>query len=144
MKPEYDFESTGYVPLSQVDEIIERSKLDSEVVLYSPPKPAHTPTEEPIPYQRIVKGLVLVTGIAGGVYVAVQGFIALGAAVVLFIQTYTMQLGGGALACLILYFANEGRKEASATDEKTTGGGNHYHYYQNNSFGGNAEQNNSK
>lgn len=158
MNQQFEFESKGYIPLAPVDEIIERSKPPTEVVVYERKKEVveYVPKAQEINYTNIAKGLSFAGAIIGGGYLFVKIVIAVGVAALAWIEVNAAYIGGGFVLVILALFANEGRKvatdsgtysEAGSNNSSKGGrsyssGGNHYHYYQNNSFGGNAEQNN--
>lgn len=60
------------------------------------------PSFDPIPTQRIVRGAVLATGVIGGGYIIVTAVVAIASAVVVFVETNAMVIGGGVAALFVM------------------------------------------
>lgn len=150
---QFDFESGGYIPLAPVDEIIERSKLPKEVVVYERKAEVveYAPkASSPINYKEAGRSAVFIGVMAGVVYVGYVAIVAFAA----WIASNIAVIGCAGIGCFIIW-AFASNKEAApgeygsrktGTSGTGTGGTIINNYYQYNNFGGTGsnEQNNMK
>ena len=111
MKQQFDFESDQYIPLAPVDEIIERSKLPKEVVVFERKSEVveYVPkASSPINYKEAGKIVAFFGVMAGIAYVGCVAIVAFAAWVVSNIAV----IGCAGIGCFVLW-AFASNKEAA-------------------------------
>lgn len=111
MKNQFDFESDQYIPFAPVDEIIERSKLPKEVVVFDRKSEVvdYMPKASSlINYKEAGKAVAFIGGMAGVVYVGYVAIVAFAAWVVSNIAV----IGCAGIGCFVLW-AFASNKEAA-------------------------------
>ena len=129
MNQQFDFESGGYIPLAPVDEIIERSKLPKEVVVYERKAEVveYAPkASSPINYKEAGRSVVFIGVMAGVVYVGYVAIVAFAA----WIASNIAVIGCAGIGCFIIW-AFASNKEAAQGEYGSQSG------YKPNQFNGN-------
>lgn len=101
------------------------TRYDKAPVPYTPPATDVQPYNATKAVGDLVKPVVILSALAGGVYMVGVCAVAVGAAIVTTVSAYAVPIGGAAAAVVALVLCFGSRKDAEGKEAAKNGGGGH-------------------